>query len=73
MMHLEKKHLHRPPVMKFYQDAYVGLSYMPMMDGKDCLQPLKSNPAFSTISAITLSTTLREKDVGEFHAMGAID
>ncbi len=46
---------------------------MPVMDGRECLQALKSNPVFSAVSVIMLSTTLREKDVQEFQAMGAID
>lgn len=46
---------------------------MPMMDGKDCLRALKLEPAFSAISVIMLSTTLRPKDVRQFQEMGAID
>ena len=46
---------------------------MPVMGGKECLRYFKSNPSYSQIPIVMLSTTCNEKDTGEFKALGAID
>lgn len=54
--------------------AYIFLDInMPVMDGKECLIKLKSDPISSNVPVIMLSTTLRSGDVQKFKALGAVD
>ena len=46
---------------------------MPVMDGKECLQKIRTNPKLSHIPVIIYSTSSNERDVHECASLGAND
>jgi CheY-like chemotaxis protein len=61
------------PTLKRKPD-YIFLDInMPLMNGRECLKYLKTNPDLATIPVIMLSTTFRPDDENEFKTLGAVD
>lgn len=46
---------------------------MPMMDGRQCLQKIKSSRALTDIPVIIYSTSKREEDIAQARRMGAMN